>query len=134
MPRTLVGDLAAAERAVAAIFAALFVRERTGAGTRSDIGIVDAAQAFAVPLRHRLTTPDGSLGGALDFYRLYAAADGWIALAALEAHFIERLPALVGTNDVSGTSLQAAFAKKTAAQWEAEALALDIPLAMVRGA
>src|SRR6516165_9327383 len=33
MPRTLIGDLAAAERAVAAVFAALFARERTGEAT-----------------------------------------------------------------------------------------------------
>ena len=132
MPRTLIGDLAAAERAVAAVFAALYVRERTGETTRTDIGIVDCAQAFASPLQHRLTSADGSLGGALDFYRLYKASDGWIALAALEPHFIARLPALFGTSDLHAETLREIVATRSAAQWEADALKLDIPLAVVR--
>ncbi|MGZ3520754.1 MAG: CoA transferase [Vulcanimicrobiaceae bacterium] len=134
MPRTLVADLAAAERAFSAVLAALFHRERTGSGVRTDVGIVDAAQAFAAPLRHRLTTPDGSLGGALDVYQLYRASDGWIALAALEAHFIDRLPALLGTDDLRGASLRAVFVTKAAHEWEALGQQHDIPLAKVRGA
>lgn len=131
MPRTLVGDLAAADRAVAAVFATLFQRERTGEATRAEIAIVDCANDFALPLHHGLTTPDGSLGGALPLYGLYRARDGWVALAALEAHFIERLPALLGTNDFDADALGRVFETKTAAEWEAQAVALDIPLAKV---
>lgn len=132
MPRTLVGDLAAAERAVAAVFALLYQRERSGDAARADVGIVDCAQDFALPLHHGLTTPNGTLGGALPTYRFYRASDGWVALAALEAHFVQRLPALLGTDDLSEARLAAAFAARPAAHWEREANALDIPLVEVR--
>lgn len=133
MPRTLVADLAAAERAVSAVLAALLSRERSGRATRTDIGIVDAAHAFAAPLQHGLTMSGGALGGALDAYRLYPAADGWVALAALEPHFIERLPALFGTDDLRAESLRAVFATKSADEWEVLAQQHDVPLAKVRG-
>ena len=132
MPRSLIGDLAAAERAVAAVFALLYHRERMGEATRADVGIVDCAQDFALPLHYELTTRSGALGGALPTYRFYRASDGWIALAALEAHFAQRLPALIESDDLSEARLAAAFAAKPAAHWEREANALDIPLVEVR--
>jgi crotonobetainyl-CoA:carnitine CoA-transferase CaiB-like acyl-CoA transferase len=98
------------------------------------VSIVECAHAFAVPLNHHLTTQDGVLGGAFDLYRLYEASDGWVALAALEPHFIDRLHALVGTTDLRADTLQSIFRAKSAAEWEKQAQALDIPLAMLRTA
>lgn len=131
MPRTLAGDLVAAERAVAEIFAVLYHREHTNEATRADVGIVDCANDFALPLRHRMTTPDGPLGGGLATYRMYRASDGWIALAALESHFAERLSTLLGTDERSEGALSRAFSAHPAAHWENAARELDIPLAEV---
>ena len=131
MPRTVVGDLASAERAVWAALAALRSCERSGSGTYTEIAIVDAAAAFAAPLRYGLTSKTGYLGGALPVYGLYAARDGWIAVAALEPHFVERLATLVGVPSLDPETLAAAFATRGAAEWERLGAANDLPLARV---
>jgi crotonobetainyl-CoA:carnitine CoA-transferase CaiB-like acyl-CoA transferase len=133
MPRTVIGDLAAAERAVWAALAALRASERTGVGCFAEIGIVEAAEAFAAPLRYGLTARSGYLGGALPAYGLYRARDGWIAVAALEPHFAERLAALTDAPSLSRDELAAAFATRSAAEWERLGAANDLPLAQVAG-
>lgn len=134
MPPTLIGDLAAAEHSVSQTLAALLHRERTGEATRADVGIVDAAHAFAAPLTFGLTTAIGALGGALATYRLYPAQDGWIALAALEPHFVDRLRAMLGTDALDAQSLEEIFRTRDADAWEALAERNDVPLAAVRSA
>jgi len=129
MPRTLIADLAAAERAVSAALAALLVRARTGAGAHSVVAIVDAAMEFNAPLRNGLTGPCDSLGGGLPAYNLYRASDGWIAVAALEAHFAERLRARLDVERLDEPTLRDAFALRTTAQWEELAAEADLPLA-----
>ncbi len=131
LPRTVLADLAAAERAVSAALAALLLRERTGQTTRSDVAIVDAAQDFAAPLLHGLTAATGSLGGGLALYNVYETAEGWIALAALEPHFIEALKALLGSDALDPATLRARFRTRTAREWERLANERDIPLAAV---
>lgn len=119
LPRTLLADLAGAERAVAAALALLLARERErdahrerrwereraptrpraegadGGATPSpryvEVSLAEAAHALAAPLRHGLTVPGGLLGGGLPLYRCYPAQDGWVAVAALEPHFARRL-------------------------------------------
>jgi len=131
MPRTLVADLAAAERVVSAVLAALVLRARTGLGVRVDVAIVEAAMEFNAPLRYGLTGPDDALGGALPAYALYAASDGWIAVAALEEHFIERLRAALQLDALDAAGLRGAFSRCTVAQWEELAASADLPLAGV---
>jgi alpha-methylacyl-CoA racemase len=131
MPRTLVADLAAAERVVSATLAALLARARTGEGTRVDAAIVDAAMEFNAPLRFGLTGPADALGGGLPTYELYEASDGWIAVAALEEHFVERLGTVLELERLDASALRAAFARRTVAQWEELAEAADLPLAAV---
>ena len=134
MPRTVIGDLAAAERAVSATLGALLLRERTGATTRVNVAIVDAADEFAAPIRHGLTTAAGSLGGGLALYNLYPAADGWVAVAALEPHFIAALSDLLGTQSLDTQSLRDHFVTRSAIEWERLANERDIPLAAVQTA
>lgn len=129
MPRTLVADLAAAERVVSAVLAALVLRTRTGCGVRIDVAIVDAAMEFNAPLRYGLTGENDVLGGWLAAYNLYRASDGWIAVAALEAHFMDRLRAELQLETLDARELREAFARRTVAQWEALAAAADLPLA-----
>jgi crotonobetainyl-CoA:carnitine CoA-transferase CaiB-like acyl-CoA transferase len=131
MPRTLVADLAAAERVVSAILAALLLRARDGVGIRTDVAIVDAALEFNAPLRFGLTGATDSLGGGLPAYNLYRASDGWIAVAALEAHFAERLRDVLQIETLDTESLRDAFSRRTLVQWEALAEEADLPLAAV---
>jgi alpha-methylacyl-CoA racemase len=131
MPRTLVADMAAAERAVTLALAALQARARDGCGRFTEVGIVDAAFEFALPLRYGLTGPAGVLGGALPAYRLYAAQEGWVALAALEGHFMERVRSLLGIDTLEESAIAAALAGKSAGEWERLASRADVPLAAV---
>ncbi|MHB8147694.1 MAG: CoA transferase [Vulcanimicrobiaceae bacterium] len=132
LPRTVISDLAAAERAVSAALAALFLRERTGRGVRADIAIVDAADTFAAPLRHGLTAERGPLGGGLAFYNVYETSDGWIAVAALEPHFVAALCELLATESPDVPTLRAIFRTRSAREWELLANERDVPLAAVR--
>jgi alpha-methylacyl-CoA racemase len=131
LPRTVLADLAAAERAVSAALAALLQRARTGSGSRVEIAIVDSAVAFAAPLRHGLTGPRDVLGGALDAYNLYRSSDGWVAVAALEPHFAERLKKMLGIDTLDAVTLNAALGARNSQTWEREAAAHDVPLAAV---
>ncbi len=132
MPRTLVGDMAAAERLVAVTLAALYKRERTGMPTHARVNITDCANTFAEPYRHGLTSAGGALGGGLPTYDIYECARGFIALAALEPHFIDRLQTLLGVDDLDRGTLQRTFRQRDASAWERLAEEHDIPLAEVR--
>lgn len=131
VPRTLVADMAAAERAVSETLAALCARDRDGLGRYVEVSLVEAAAAMAQPLRYGLTSADGPLGGGLPAYRLYRSADGWVAVAALEPHFMERLASLLRVERLDELSIEAALSERSALQWEALANAHDVPLAAV---
>jgi len=131
-PRTLVADLAAAERAVSTALALLLARARDGQGRREAVALAEVAREFAAPLRHGLTLPGGVLGGGLPLYGLYRARDGWIAVAALEPAFARRLAAELYLNP-DRASLEDAFARRPAAEWEAWARERDLPIVAVAG-
>lgn len=131
MPRSVFADLFAAERAIAAAYRMLFERERTGSGSCAQIAIANGASTLADPVRYGLTTPDGPLGGALPVYRLYETTDGWIALAALEAHFQARLRDALQIESLGIAELSATFAERPCAYWEELALRHDLPLCAV---
>jgi alpha-methylacyl-CoA racemase len=132
MPRTLVGDMAAAERVVSTALALLLQRERTGESAHANVSITDAAAGFAQPYLHGLTRESGALGGALPTYNVYPAEEGWVAVAALEPHFCERLQAMLGVDRLDASALRAAFSTRDAVAWEALALQYDVPLAAIR--
>lgn len=134
LPRTLIADLGAAERAVTATLAGLLARARTGVGARIEVAIVDAARDAAAPLRYGLTAPGDALGGGFDGYALYRARDGWIAFAALEAHFAERACTVLDVERLERAALVRAFAQRTVREWEGLAERYDLPLAAVAGA
>jgi len=120
LPRTVTADLLGAERAVSAALAAR-------PGTYVEVSLGEAADALAEPLRAGLTAPGGLLGGGFAGYGLYEASDGWIAVAALEPRFRERLAELGRERD----ELARAFRERSTAEWEAWALEHDVPLAAV---
>ncbi|MFZ0546086.1 MAG: CoA transferase, partial [Candidatus Promineifilaceae bacterium] len=96
------------------------------------VSLAESADLYAEPLRRGLTTPGGSLGGGLPGYGLYQTQDGWIAVAALEPHFLQRLMAELGITQMSHDAFAVAFAENTAAFWEKWAAEKDIPLVKVQ--
>jgi crotonobetainyl-CoA:carnitine CoA-transferase CaiB-like acyl-CoA transferase len=124
MPRTLVADMAGAERAHAAINDLM----REPGGSRV-VGLYDVLRDFAAPLRHGLTAPGGPLGGANRAYGIYPTLDGRIAVGALETHFRARLFEGLGLQD--GADPTAIFETKTAREWEEWAASRDLPLASI---
>jgi alpha-methylacyl-CoA racemase len=126
LPRTLMADLLGAERAVSAVLLAL----RGAPGTCLDVGLRDAVATLAPPLRHGLTAPGGPLGGGDPAYRVYAARDGLVALAAIEPHFRSRLYAAL--ERPVNTALDEVMAARTTAEWVAFAATHDLPLSVVR--
>ncbi len=131
LPRTLMADIGGAERAVSAALALLLARERGGGARYAEVALSDAAAAFVGPWQHGLTAAGGLVGGGLAAYGLYEAEGGWLALAAIEPHFQERLRAELGLAELGREALARAFLARTPAQWEEWADARGIPLAAV---
>ncbi len=132
LPRTLLVDLAGAERAVSAALALLYARERGGDAGYADVSLAEAARNFADPLRHGLTQPGGPLNGGLPAYNVYRAEEGWIAVAALEPHFRERLQREFALERLDAEALQHVLRQHSAAYWEAWGLERDLPVAALR--
>lgn len=132
LPPTLFADMAGAERVVSTVLALLHARQATGHGGCVDVALEDAAAWLALPRRFGLTTPGALLGGALPGYHLYAARDGWIAVAALEPHFAQRLAEAFDLPALDAAALTERFGRESAAHWEAWALERDLPLVALR--
>lgn len=139
LPRTLLADLAGAERAVSAALALLLSRERGDNGGYVEVSLAESAATFAEPLRYGMTTPDGILGGGAPRYNLYRTRDGWISVAALEPHFWRRLLEELNLeelnlDDAEYDDLAGIFATRTSGEWKAWASRRDLPLAALREA
>jgi crotonobetainyl-CoA:carnitine CoA-transferase CaiB-like acyl-CoA transferase len=126
LPLTLLADMAGGERAVSVALALLLARGRDGQGRRGEVALSDAVLDLAEPLRHGLTAPGALLGGGIPEYGLYQAQDGWVAVAALEPHFRERLLARLGVADAEG--LRRAFLARSRAAWQAWGVEHDVPV------
>ena len=132
MPATLFADMAGAERAVSTALALVIARDRSGRARAESVPLADAAAYLAQPLSEGLTRPGALLGGGRPGYNLYAAKNGWIAVAALEPHFETRLAQSLDLPSPSASALAAAFAREDAAHWERWARERDLPLVAVR--
>lgn len=131
--------------AVAAILAALRLRERTGVGSHCDVSMVDGVLSWMSP--HIAATlhgaPSGAarmlLNGAHPCYRVYRCADGWMSVAALEPKFWTRLCELLGVDDIGGGAfatgdeaervagrLEAALLTGTRAHWREHLAGEDV--------
>jgi crotonobetainyl-CoA:carnitine CoA-transferase CaiB-like acyl-CoA transferase len=134
MPPTLFIDLAGAERAVSMALALLNRAARGGGSGCAWVSLHECARDLAAPLKAGLTASGGLLGGAYPFYGFYRANDGWIAIAALEPHFADRLLKELGLHKADRTALERIFLQRKAASWEKWATELDLPLVAVREA
>lgn len=130
LPVTLLADLAGAERAVSAALALLLARERGFGSGRAEVSLADTARAFAEPRRHGITAPEGVLGGAHAGYRLYQTRDGWIAVGALELHFLLKLVQDLGSS--APADLTSAFLGQSTEHWQRWAKERGHPLVAVR--
>jgi alpha-methylacyl-CoA racemase len=133
MPASLFVDLAGAERAVSMTLALLNRAARTGETGCAWVSLYECARDLAAPLDAGLTTPGGLLGGGYALYGFYQASDGWIAIAALEPHFAQRLLSELRLAQPDRPSLERIFLERSAAAWESWAAERDLPLVAVRG-
>ncbi|HUE12890.1 MAG TPA: CoA transferase, partial [Planctomycetaceae bacterium] len=132
VPRALLADLGGAEEAVSAAVALLLARERGQEAQAAYVSLAEAAARFGLPHEYGLTAPTGLLGGGWPGYNLYQAAEGWIAVAALEPHFAERLVRELGIESLTHELLAQAFHGRTADEWENWAVSHDLPIRAVR--
>jgi alpha-methylacyl-CoA racemase len=132
MPATLFIDLAGAERAVSMALALLNRAARKGEAGSAWVSLHECARDLSAPLKAGLTMSDGVLGGGYPLYGFYRANDGWIAVAALEPHFADRLLSELGLEKADRTKLERIFLQRKAAAWEKWAADLDLPLVAVR--
>jgi alpha-methylacyl-CoA racemase len=130
LPRTLLADMAGAEQTVSAALSLLLTREREGRAGYAEVALAEAAAAMAEPLRFGTTAPGALLGGGSPEYNVYPSSDGWIAVAALEPHFRQRLEQELGGADAKNYGER--FRGRTAADWEAWGRQMDIPLVAVK--
>lgn len=130
MPRTLLSDMAGAERTVSSTLALLFNRERSGAGGYQIVPLSEAAEAFAEPLRYGSTMPGASLGGGIPEYNIYRTSDGWVAVATLEPHFKQRLEGALKI--ATPEEYRNAFAGQSCAHWQQWGQEQDLPIEVVR--
>ena len=128
LPPTLFADMAGAERVVGMALALVRARDRHGRGEHASVPLEEAAAWLAAPRREGLTGPGTMLGGELAGYNLYAAREGWIAVAALEPHFARALAQALGLAELDHASLRQRFAIETATHWERWARERDLPL------
>jgi len=133
-PRTFLADLAGAEKAVNAALGLLYSRERGNGSGYIEVALSECAEYFAEPLRYGMTLPGEMFGGGLPGYNLYETQQGWIAVAALEPHFWQKLTVELGfcQPDVGYKELQDIFLKKNAVEWENWAVSLDLPIVAIK--
>jgi len=132
MPPTLFIDMAGAERAVSMALALLNRMARTGEAGCAWVSLHDCAHDLAAPLRAGLTTPGGLLGGGYPLYGFYQASDGWVAIAALEPRFAQRLLSELNLAQADRAELERIFLQRSAAAWESWAAERGLPLVAVR--
>ncbi len=132
MPRALIADIGGAQQAVIAAIGLLLARERGQGAGYVEVSLADAANDFATPLQHGMTADGGILAGGFAGYGMYETSDGWIAIAALEPAFWERLQRQLKLPDPTSEQLQAVFRTRTSVEWESWAEQHDLPLATVR--
>lgn len=130
LPPTLMADLGGAERAVAEALIAVHHRDRTGAGVHREVALSQVAVDFAEPARRGLTAPGGVLGGGFAGYNVFASADGHVAVAALEPHFMTKLAQVLGV-ELENRKVAAVFATEPGSHWARLADEHDLPLVVV---
>jgi alpha-methylacyl-CoA racemase len=132
LPSTLFVDLAGAERCVSQALALLLNFARTGEAGCAMISLYDCADELSAPVKAGLTNRGGSLGGGSPFYGVYQASEGWVAIAALELHFAQRLVSELKMGQPDHVAFERAFRERSASEWEQWAAERDLPVVRIR--
>lgn len=130
MPRTLISDMAGAERAVSEALVLLLQRQLSGRSAEAVVLLSEAAEMMAAPLKYGTTAPGAILGGGIPEYNIYQASDAWVAVAALEPHFKKRLQDALEIRTLE--DYRRVFATRSAAEWKEWGQQLDLPIDIVR--
>src|SRR2546421_7248348 len=127
IPGLQVADLAGGLQAAFLILAALWERSRTGRGARVEVSMTALMVDWTALPRaaRRAGLPGLGLSGELPCYQVYAVADGWITVAALEPKFWTALCEVVGRKDLVARQfdpaaigeVQALFKAATRSEW-----------------
>jgi crotonobetainyl-CoA:carnitine CoA-transferase CaiB-like acyl-CoA transferase len=138
LPASLFANMGGALMASEAALQAMLLQKTTGKGTLHEVALSTAAAWLALPRQWQMTTPKGAVGGAHAGYRIYPCKNGRVALAALEAHFAQRLCEAAGVKIAHPVkdlfkpavhhAMAAFVAGKTRKELDALAEARDIPL------
>jgi crotonobetainyl-CoA:carnitine CoA-transferase CaiB-like acyl-CoA transferase len=102
IPGLQVADLAGGLQAAFLITAALQARAQTGSGSRVEVSMSDLMRSWTLLPRaaRRAGLPGLPLTGELPCYHVYAVADGFLTVAALERPFWTEFCRVVGRDDL----------------------------------
>jgi crotonobetainyl-CoA:carnitine CoA-transferase CaiB-like acyl-CoA transferase len=130
LPRTLIADMAGADQTISASLALLLARERGHAAGYAEVALSEAAATMAEPFRYGTTVAGATLGGGIPEYNIYRTTDGWVAVAALEPHFKQRLESILKI--ATPEEYRAEFAGHSSAYWQEWGHNQDVPIETVR--
>src|SRR6202521_5476829 len=136
IPGLQVADLAGGLEAAFLISAALFARTRTGKGSRMEGSMTDLIKSWTALPRaaRRAGLPGLPLTGELPCYHVYAVADGFLTVAALESDFWAKFCRTIDREDLTERqfdpaaieAVQATLGKATRAEWMARFADRDV--------
>ena len=129
IPGLQVADLAGGLQAAFLITAALASREKTGRGQRVEVAMMDLMRSWTAMPRaaRRAGIPGLPLTGELPCYHVYAVADGFLTVAALEHAFWGEFCQTIDREDLKGRqfdpsaidAVQTTLRGATRAEWMA---------------
>lgn len=152
LPAMPAGDMLAATLTLAGVAMALYRREQTGRGDYLDLAMMDSILACmpnsmgaAFGERRPPVPSDERIWGGNAFYRIYTCADGeHVVLGGVEMKFVRNLLTALGREDLiplcakpgAGQKpvmdfLEATFASRSRAEWEAFMADIDVCFAGV---
>src|SRR5712691_2382572 len=136
IPGLQVADLAGGLQAAFLIAAALASREKTGRGSRVEVAMTDLMRSWTALPRaaRRAGFPGLPLTGELPCYRVYAVADGFLTVAALEPDFWAEFCRVIGREDLVArqfdasaiSEVQATLQSAPRAEWMVRFADLDV--------
>jgi len=132
IPKTLVADLAGAERSAIEALGLLIGRKDNQKGRQVMVALSEAAEYMSLPLKFGMTSQGAILSGIRPEYAMYETASGWVAIAALEPHFCRRLQEKLGLDSLSKEVLAEIMKTRSSPEWVAWADEFDIPLVEVK--
>lgn len=129
IPGLQVADMAGGLEAAFSIAAGLVARTRTGRGSRVEVSMTDLMRNWTALPRAALRAglPGLPLTGDLPCYHVYAVADGFLTVAALESDFWAGFCRTIGRDDLKDRqfdpgvleAVQATLGGATRAEWAA---------------